>query len=109
MSKEKYLILPGCDDSNRGDQALIWETVELARTAGYNGDYYMLANNENCIQSKKKKIGNVEPILIHPSEHFKNNKFYMYLLFHHMHVKNHRLLQRQPLLVEKLLFSSLRF
>lgn len=80
MSKEKYLILPGCDDSNRGDQALIWETVELARTAGYNGDYYMLADNENCIQSKKKKIRNVEPILIHPSEHFKNNKNTTYSL-----------------------------
>lgn len=73
MSEEKYLILPGCDDSNRGDQALIWETVELARAAGYMGKYYMLANEKNCIQSQKKEIYNVEAILSHPSEHFKNN------------------------------------
>lgn len=71
MSEEKYLILPGCDDSNRGDQALIWETVELAREAGYVGDYYMLADKKNCVQSLKKGIQNVEPILVHPSEHFK--------------------------------------
>lgn len=73
MSEENYLVLPGCDDSNRGDQALIWETVELARAAGYIGEYYMLANKENCIQSHKKEIHNVEPILIHPSEHFQTN------------------------------------
>lgn len=73
MSENKYLILPGCDDSNRGDQALIWETVELARTAGYIGEYYMLADKEKSIQSYEKKIKNVEPILVHPSEHFKDN------------------------------------
>ena len=73
MSEEKYLILPGCDDSNRGDQALIWETIELARTAGYTGDYYMLASKENCTQSIKKEIKNVEPILLHPSEHFRSS------------------------------------
>lgn len=73
MIEEKYLILPGCDDSNRGDQALIWETVALARAAGYIGTYYMLADKNNCIQSYKKEINNVEPILIHPSEHFRTN------------------------------------
>ena len=46
MSEQKCLILPGCDDSNCGDQALIWETVELARAAGYIGDYYMLASKK---------------------------------------------------------------
>lgn len=80
MSREKYLILPGCDDSNRGDQALIWETVELARAAGYIGDYYMLASKENCIQSSKKEIQNVEPILIHPSAHFKTSENTQYSL-----------------------------
>ena len=80
MSEKKYLILPGCDDSNRGDQALIWETVDLARDAGYIGEYYMLADKKKCEQSYKKKIQNVEPILIHPSEHFKDNANTQYSL-----------------------------
>ena len=68
MKEKRFLILPGCDNSNRGDQALIWETVELARTAGHIGKYYMLADKNNSIQSQKKDIDNVEPILPHPSE-----------------------------------------
>lgn len=80
MEEEKYLILPGCDDSNRGDQALIWETVEFARAAGYIGSYYILADKKKCVQSYKKKINNVEPILIHPSEHFESNANTQYSL-----------------------------
>ena len=37
MEEKIYLILPGCDDTNRGDQALIWQTVAIARAAGYDG------------------------------------------------------------------------
>lgn len=64
---KNYLILPGCDDKNRGDQALIWETVEIARKAGYIGQYYILASEENSQQSKKIGIKNFLPILDHPS------------------------------------------
>ena len=27
---KKYIIIPGCSDLNRGDQALVWETKRLA-------------------------------------------------------------------------------
>jgi len=80
VKEKNFLILPGCDDSNRGDQALIWETVELARTAGHIGKYYMLADKNNSIQSQKKDIDNVKPILPHPSEHFNDNANTQYSL-----------------------------
>lgn len=69
----KYLILPGCDDTNRGDQALIWETVELAKEAGYNGEFYMLADADKAIQSEQRNINHIEYILPHPSTHFKSS------------------------------------
>ncbi len=79
---EEYLILPGCDDTNRGDQALIWETVEMAKAAGYNGKYYMLAPIEKSKQSKERGINSVKHILKHPSEHFsgENNIKYSFAL-----------------------------
>ncbi|MBR4033542.1 MAG: polysaccharide pyruvyl transferase family protein [Clostridia bacterium] len=65
--KKTYLILPGCDDTNRGDQALIWETVSLARKAGFEGDYYMLAEKKNYHQSAAENILRTDYILEHPS------------------------------------------
>lgn len=73
-----YLILPGCDDTNRGDQALIWETVSIAREAGYRGDYYMIASAEKSRQSECEGIHHAEYILPHPSTHFKNSSNIQY-------------------------------
>lgn len=81
---KKYMILPSNSDLNRGDQALIWNTVELAQKAGYVGDYYMLANDKNLTkQSQSIGIKVIEPILKHPSRKFKskeNNKYNISLL-----------------------------
>lgn len=65
------IIIPGCDDTNRGDQALIWETSRLARDAGLCGDYYMISTEENSLQSKKEGIDKLSYILPHPSIHLK--------------------------------------
>lgn len=77
-----YLILPGCDDQNRGDQALIWETVEIAKEAGYIGEYYMLSQKGKGQQSYERGIFNVDYILKHPSRTTKqtNNINYTKLL-----------------------------
>lgn len=72
--KNNYLILPGCDDRNRGDQALIWETVDIAMKAGYIGQYYMLASEKNSRQSVCFGIKNFHHILGHPSREDKNIK-----------------------------------
>lgn len=67
MDENIYLILPGCDDTNRGDQALIWQTVDIARAAGYQGRYYMLSNEAQCRQSAAEGIGHLDYVLRHPS------------------------------------------
>lgn len=71
MDDKIFLILPGCDDTNRGDQALIWETVSLARDAGYRGSYYMLSEPDQCAQSTAEGISQMNYILRHPSARFK--------------------------------------
>ncbi len=72
-NEKVYLILPGCDDTNRGDQALIWETVTLAKQAGFDGRYYMLADPDKSKQSEAERIDSIDLILPHPSTHFKKN------------------------------------
>lgn len=69
MQTDEFLILPGCDDTNRGDQALIWETVELAQAAGFEGHYSMIATEECGKQSKKIGIDSLAYLLPHPSMH----------------------------------------
>ncbi len=67
----KIVIIPGCDDTNRGDQALVWETVRLAKDAGLCGNYYMIATKDNSLQSQKEGIKRISYILPHPSIHLK--------------------------------------
>lgn len=68
MKKEQsFLIIPDCDESNRGDQALIWETVRIAKDAGFNGKYYMTNSSGVAIQSKEKGIESIGSLLPHPS------------------------------------------
>ena len=83
MQKNEFLILPGCDDTNRGDQALIWETVELAKAAGFEGHYSMIATEECGEQSKKLGVDSLAYLLPHPSMHAsvgEDNKTYGILL-----------------------------
>ena len=73
MTDYEYLILPGCDDTNRGDQALIWETVDLAKEAGFTGHYSMIATEECGKQSKNEGIDSLAYLLPHPSMHSKSD------------------------------------
>ena len=65
------LVIPGCDDTNRGDQALIWESVRIAKDAGLNGNFYMISTEECSLQSQNEGIFSTPYILPHPSVHFK--------------------------------------
>lgn len=80
----KVVILPANNDLNRGDQALIWETVDIARRSGLDGDFYMLAENESLTkQSQSIGIKVITPLLKHPSRKFKtieNTKYDLKLL-----------------------------
>lgn len=75
QNRKTYIVVPGCSDLNRGDQALAWETKEFAERAGFVGDYYMISEkNEPTCQSRQQGMESLEPILEHPSTKFKNKK-----------------------------------
>lgn len=67
-----YILIPGCDDGNRGDQALVWETKRLAEEAGFRGKYSMVSIGNSAEQSFKQGISIMAPVLAHPSRKFKN-------------------------------------
>lgn len=79
---KKYVIIPGCSDLNRGDQALVWETKRLAENSGYIGDFFLTAEaNEPVSQSEKEGIAIITPIMEHPSRMFKSKENISYSLF----------------------------
>ena len=72
MSK-KYVIIPGCSDLNRGDQALVWETKKFAEKCGYEGEFFLTTeSNEPVEQSLKEGLNIIKPMIEHPSRKFKN-------------------------------------
>lgn len=71
---KKYMVLPSNSDLNRGDQALIWKTIDTAEKAGFSGEFYMIANDvRHTKQSQSRGIKVASPILKHPSRKFKKN------------------------------------
>ena len=78
----RYLILPNCCDTNRGDQSLVWESIRLAKDAGFEGKYSILSAEKDLEQSKSVGLKVIEPILLHPSRKTKrkNNIGYDLLL-----------------------------
>lgn len=71
----KYIIIPGCSDLNRGDQALVWETKRLAEEAGHVGEFYLTSErNEPVKQSEEAGLKIIHPILEHPSRKFKSKE-----------------------------------
>ncbi len=80
---KKYVILPECDDGNRGDQALVWQTKQIAENAGYIGQYYMLCEANSVMHSKDMNIKAICPVLRHPGRKSKskdNSKYDIKLL-----------------------------
>jgi colanic acid/amylovoran biosynthesis protein len=78
----KYIIIPGCSDLNRGDQALVWETKRIAEDAGFKGEYYLTSEkNEPVAQSEKFGLNIIRPILEHPSRLFDNKNNVNYTPF----------------------------
>lgn len=76
----KVLIVPGNTDLNRGDQALTWESIEIAKSVFGKPEIYLYkANEENSNQSKinyqTSALGHkfLSRILLHPRRNQKNN------------------------------------
>jgi colanic acid/amylovoran biosynthesis protein len=69
----KAIIVPGVTDLNKGDQALVWESVRLVDELNYFDDISILDNGDTeeekaalCNQSKKKGFTFIDNILKHP-------------------------------------------
>lgn len=72
---DTYVIVPGCSDLNRGDQALAWETREIAQDAGFVGKYAIVSEtNEPVSQTRRQGFDIIAPVLEHPSRLFKNKQ-----------------------------------
>ncbi|MBP3041815.1 polysaccharide pyruvyl transferase family protein, partial [Bacillaceae bacterium Marseille-Q3522] len=72
---DKIVIIPGCSDLNRGDQALTWETKRLAEDCGLKGDFYLTTEkNEPVSQSIGYGLNIITPIIEHPSRAFSNKE-----------------------------------
>lgn len=66
------VILPGTDELNRGDQALVWQTKSIAERAGFSGKYKMLISPGGASeQSRVHGITPLVPLLRHPSTRYK--------------------------------------
>lgn len=77
--EKKYIVIPGCCDLNRGDQALGWETVRIAEDAGFVGNYSLLAERGEPIQQSIDEGYEVlVPVLEHPSRKFDNKENIIY-------------------------------
>ena len=64
------LIIPACSDLNRGDQALVIETMNVMKKTLNLNDIYMMSNNE-INQCERFGLKPFKSILKHPSRHTK--------------------------------------
>lgn len=77
--EKKFIIIPGCCDLNRGDQALGWETARIANDAGFIGKYSILSERGEPIeQSIKEGYEVLVPVLEHPSRKSENKDNIIY-------------------------------
>ena len=76
---KEYIIIPGCCDLNRGDQALGWETKRIAQDAGFIGQYSILAERAEPVeQSAEEGYKIIVPALEHPSRKFEDKDNIVY-------------------------------
>lgn len=69
----KAIVIPGMNDMNKGDQALIWESVRLVEDTGLFSTVKVMSNGDTpeevealCRQSRRRGIKLVYNILPHP-------------------------------------------
>lgn len=68
-----HIVIPVSSDGNRGDQALVWETVRLAHDSGYRGQWYILGTKEQNKQTEELGVRAISPLIRHPKRNSKNN------------------------------------
>lgn len=73
MKKKYGLIIPICTDLNRGDQALVLETANIAIKTQLCEKVLMMSDGDSS-QCNTLGVGSYSPILEHPSRYDKSNK-----------------------------------
>ncbi len=77
MNNSLGLIIPACSDFNRGDQALVIETMKVMKKVLGIKEIYMMSNNETK-QCEKMGLKQFDCVLKHPSrltKHTSNMKY----------------------------------
>ncbi|GKW45323.1 polysaccharide pyruvyl transferase family protein [Planococcus sp. NCCP-2050] len=76
-----YLIVPGNTDLNRGDQALIWESINILKEINNNANFRIILSGETekerhiqSWQTAKKGYEFVYPLINHPNRGEKEEK-----------------------------------
>lgn len=80
MKNKTAIIIPACSDYNRGDQALVLETANIAKESLGIDEIYMMSMEETK-QCNKLGIKTFKDILKHPSRHDKKKKNIQYGFF----------------------------
>lgn len=74
----RFIILPGSDEGNRGDQALVIQTKRTAEEAGFTGEYSVLSVKHNEADKSAFGIKTIDSILEHPGRNIKNKDNLVY-------------------------------
>jgi colanic acid/amylovoran biosynthesis protein len=88
----KAIIVPGINDLNKGDQALVWESCRLVKDTNLYSEIYILSSGDTpeekkllCQQSLNSGFNMIENILKHPrrgihrtDEHIKESNFNLF-------------------------------
>jgi len=78
----KILLVPGNTDLNRGDQALVWESVRLIEDVYDNPDVILMKGDDHRQFAQTEQLGYnmIHGILKHPGRFFSNKKHISYTI-----------------------------
>lgn len=70
--REKIILIPSNTDLNRGDQALVWESINVIRDVYNNPNIILMKGNEHKQYAQTEKLGYpmISRILKHPNRVF---------------------------------------
>ena len=70
--KEKVILIPGNTDLNRGDQALVWESVNVIKDVYDNPEVILMKGDDHRQFAQTERMGYpmIKAILKHPARIF---------------------------------------
>ena len=78
----KILLVPGNTDLNRGDQALVWESINVIKEVYENPDVILMKGDDYRQYAQTERLGYnmIHGILKHPGRFFSNKKHISYTI-----------------------------